>query len=246
MTGDELHEPWEGLIPQDLWVGGLLAAFVVAFMLTVRYRRSKAVREAPARSLRVSLCSLRLRHDGLEEIGFHLVLERDLATLLDPRSVRRVLAALAAADPSLPVLANELVDVRRPLLQSLRDQIAIHLGGFVLGRDLGADAVSDRYLLFLTREERGHDRFGLHAILVRKSVLLGPSLSGPVLLHEPQQGALLPEVRAMVPWFERQPDHFVSLELCWPVSGPRAGSPRDRPALERQRCSSSPRTNSPA
>jgi hypothetical protein len=160
------------------------------------------------------IISLNLFHEGTLKI--RTVMERDLAQVfLNQIAVEKVLAAAKLTTKENPILPVAKED-RWYLLNFALNAVAEHFSAGHVKRDAGVPVSAVTYGLFLTCEQVGDERIRKVRVMLLKKESLEtfPYPDEMPTLENPWHEDRVKTLRAASALFRKEPDHFLTLEVC--------------------------------
>lgn len=186
-----------------------------SFYLGRWWGRVKAGREWESKSfLGRCIVSLNLFHDGTLKI--RTVMERDLtAVFLNQIAVEKVKAASKLTTLENPILPIAKED-RWFILNFVLNAVAEHFSAGHVKRDAGVAVSAVTYALFLTCEQVGDERIRkVRAMLIKKEHLEQfPYADDLPKLENPWHEDRIKTLRIASAIYKKEPDHFLTLEVC--------------------------------
>ena len=213
LDGDEVSAEYT----KRVIVTALVAASTsgVTFVFTWWWARRRAHRQWYAKEfLDRIIVSLNIFADG--GLKIRTVLERSLDEIfLNKLAVAKVWAAARATTLENPVMPIAKED-RWFLLNFVLNAVAEHFVTGHIKRDAGQPVTIVRYALFLTCELVGDERIRkVRAMLVRHDVLENfPYPDTLPALENPWHADRIKTLRGAAVLYKKEPDNFLTLEVC--------------------------------
>jgi hypothetical protein len=187
----------------------------VTFLFTWWWARRQAHKQWYAKEfLDRIIVSLNIFADG--HLKIRTVLERSLDEIfLNKLAVAKIWAAARATTLENPIMPIAKED-RWFLLNFVLNAVAEHFVEGHIKRDAGLPVTTVKYALFLTCELVGDERIRkVRAMLIRQDLLADfPYPDTLPKLENPWHEDRIKTLRAAADLYKKQPDHFLTLEVC--------------------------------
>jgi hypothetical protein len=205
---DEILQKLPALI-----AGGLISA--ASFLLGRWWGRWKAGREWERKEFfgRI-IVSLNIFNDGYLKI--RTVMEDSIETVfLNQVAINKVLEAAKLCTAEQPILPIAKED-RWFLLNFVLNEVAERFSEGQVKQDAGMPVTKIRYVLFLTCEIVGEERIRkIRGMMLKEELIRNfPYLTSMPQLENPWHEDRIKTLRKAVELYQKEPDQFLSLEVC--------------------------------
>jgi hypothetical protein len=196
-----------------LIAGGLISA--VSFLIGRWWGRWKAGREWKRKEFfnRI-IVSLNIFADG--HLKIRTVMEDSIETVfLNQIAIDKILEAAKKCTAAQPILPIEKAD-RWYLLNFLLNEVAERFSEGQVRHDAGLPVTKVKYVLFLTCELVGDERIRkIRAMMLQEQYVREfPYLTSLPQLENPWHEDRIKTLRKAVELYQKEPDHFLTLEVC--------------------------------